>query len=105
MIASLRTSRLLIVPLTLSQLQLCLTNLPALEAELGLTISRDVLTKRVQRAIRMKRKKMARMDESQHPWQTYWLVIVSEDNFGAGLAGFKGVPNENGSTEIGYGCQ
>ena len=103
MIASLRTSRLLIVPLTLSQLQLCLTNLPALEAELGLTISRDVLTKRVQRAIRMKRKKMARMDESQHPWQTYWLVIVSEDNFGAGLAGFKGVPNENGSTEIGYG--
>ena len=103
MIASLRTSRLLIVPLTLSQLQLCLTNLPALEAELDLTISRDVLTKRVQRAIRMKRKKMARMDESQHPWQTYWLVIVSEDNFGAGLAGFKGVPNENGSTEIGYG--
>jgi len=74
-----------------------------LEAELDLSISRDVLTQRVRRAIRIKLKRMAGMDESQHPWQTYWLVIVSEDNFGAGLAGFKGVPNENGSTEIGYG--
>lgn len=103
MTASLQTSRLLIVPLTLPQLQLCHTNLSALEAELGLSISRDVLTKRVQRAIRMKLKRMAATDVSQHPWQTYWLVIVSEVNFGAGLAGFKGVPNENGSTEIGYG--
>jgi len=103
MITSLRTPRLLIVPLKLPQLQLCLTDLPALEAELGAPISRDVLTKRVQRAIQMKRIRMTEMEESQHPWQTYWLVIVSEDNFGAGLAGFKGVPNENGSTEIGYG--
>ncbi|MGD8405870.1 MAG: GNAT family N-acetyltransferase [Anaerolineales bacterium] len=103
MIASLWTSRLLIVPLTLPQLQLCLTDLPALEMELGLSISRDVFTKRVQRAIRMKRKRMRGSDVSQHPWQTYWLVVISEDKFGAGLAGFKGVPSENGSTEIGYG--
>jgi GNAT superfamily N-acetyltransferase len=101
--ASLRTPRLLLVSLTLSQLQLCLSDLPALEAELGLTISRDVLTKRVQRAIRMKLKKMIKTDEPYHPWQTYWLIVIKEDNFGAGLAGFKGVPNENGSTEIGYG--
>lgn len=103
MTASIRTSRLLIVPLTLPQLQLCLTDLPALEAELGLSISRDVLTKRVQRAIRMKLKRIKGMEESRHPWQTYWLIVISADNFGAGLAGFKGVPNENGSAEIGYG--
>ena len=103
MTASLQTSRLRIVSLTLTQLQLFITDLPALEAELRLSISRDVLTKRVRRAIRMKLKRMIRTDESQHPWQTYWLVIVREDNFGAGLAGFKGVPNESGSTEIGYG--
>ena len=100
---SLQTQRLLLVSLTLSQLQLCLDVPSALEAELGLSISRDVLTKRVQRAIRMKIKKMIRTDESLHAWQTYWLVIVSADNFGAGLAGFKGIPNEEGSTEIGYG--
>ena len=51
----------------------------------------------------MKLKKMAAMDEKQHLWQTYWLMVISADNFGAGLAGFKGVPNESGSTEIGYG--
>ena len=101
--ASIRTPRLLLVPLTFSQLQLCLDNPPALEAELGLSISRDVLTKRAYRAIRMKLKKMAKTDELHHPWQTYWLIVLSQDNFGAGLAGFKGVPNENGSTEIGYG--
>jgi RimJ/RimL family protein N-acetyltransferase len=101
--ASIRTQRLLIVPLTFSQLQLCLTDLPALEAELGLSISRDVFTKRVQRAIQMKLKRMNNTEEIHHPWQTYWLVVVSEDKFGAGLAGFKGVPNESESTEIGYG--
>ena len=103
MSASVRTQRLLLFPLTLSQLKLGLTDLPALEAKLGLSISRDVLTERVEGAIRKKIKKMTAMDEAYHPWQTYWLIIISENNFGAGLAGFKGVPNENGSTEIGYG--
>jgi len=74
-----------------------------LEAELGLSISRGVLTRPVQRAIWMKLKKMAKTDETHHLWQTYWLIVVSADDFGAGLAGFKGVPNESGSTEIGYG--
>jgi RimJ/RimL family protein N-acetyltransferase len=101
--ASLQTPRLLLAPLTYSQLQLCLTELPALEADLGLSISRDVFTRRVQRAIRMKLKKMARTEENHHPWQTYWLMVISLDNFGAGLAGFKNYPDENGSTEIGYG--
>ena len=107
--ASLRTSRLLVservllVPLTLSQLKLSLTNLPALEAELGMSIDSDVITERVQRAIQMKIDKMALLDESQHSWQTYWLVVVSAENVGAGLAGFKGVPDAKGVTEIGYG--
>jgi ribosomal-protein-alanine N-acetyltransferase len=103
MTASLRTQRLQLVPLRLSQLQLCLTDLPALEAELGLSISRDLHTERVQNAIRKKIKKMTGMAEAQHPWQTYWLIIINENNFGAGLAGFKGYPEENGSSEIGYG--
>jgi RimJ/RimL family protein N-acetyltransferase len=103
MSASIRTQRLLLVPLTFSQLQLCLTDLPALEGKLGLSISRDVLTKRVQRAIQMKLKRMNNTEAVHHTWQTYWLVVVRQDNFGAGLAGFKGIPNENGSTEIGYG--
>ena len=101
--ASLWTPRLHLVPLTLPQLRLCLTDLPALEAELGLSISRDVLTDRVRGAIRIKIEKMTEMDESRHPWQTYWLIIVNENKIGAGLAGFKGYPDESGSSEIGYG--
>ena len=101
--ASLRTQRLLLVPLAFSQLQLCYTYLPKLEAELGLSISRDVFTERVQRAIQVKLKRMANMVESHHPWQTYWLIAISTINFGAGLAGFKGYPDAYGSTEIGYG--
>lgn len=100
---SLRTPRLLLVPLALSQLRLFLKNLPALESELGLPISSEVVTKRVQRANRMKIAKMRLTDESLHPWQTYWLVIVSAENVGVGLAGFKGVPDAQGVTEIGYG--
>jgi RimJ/RimL family protein N-acetyltransferase len=101
--ASLRTQRLQLVPLTFPQLKLCLTDPPALEAELGLSISGNVLTERARGAIRKKIEKMSGLDESQHPWQTYWLIVVSEDNFGAGLGGFKGYPDESGSSEIGYG--
>lgn len=103
MLASLRTQRLLLAPLALPQLQLCLTDLPALEAELGLSISHNVLTDRARGAIRTKIAKMTGTDETKHPWQTYWLTIIKEDNFGAGLAGFKGYPDESGSSEIGYG--
>jgi ribosomal-protein-alanine N-acetyltransferase len=101
--ASIRTQRLLIVPLTLTQLQLCTTDLPALEAELGLSISRDVFTDVVWGAIHKKIEKMTGMPEAHHSWQTYWLVVVNENNFGAGLAGFKGYPDKRGSSEIGYG--
>jgi len=101
--ASLRTQRLLLVSLSLSQLQLCLKNLPSLESEFGLSISSEVITERVQRAIGMKIAKMNITDKSLHPWLTYWLVIVSAENVGVGLAGFKGVPDAVGITEIGYG--
>ena len=101
--ASLRSPRLLLVPLTLSQLQLCLTDLPALESELGLPISHEVITERVGRAIQMKIEKMTEQEEALHPWQTYWLIVISEENVGVGLAGFKSVPDADGRTEIGYG--
>jgi len=101
--ASLRTQRLLLVPLTLAQLQLCIADLPALETELGLSISRDVLTDIVWGVIRKKIEKLTGIAESHHLWQTYWLIILNENNFGVGLAGFKGYPDESGSSEIGYG--
>jgi ribosomal-protein-alanine N-acetyltransferase len=31
------------------------------------------------------------------------LIVIRDENVGAGMLGFKGFPDENGSTEIGYG--
>ena len=99
----LRTERLMLVPLSEGQLRLYLEHPEQLEAELHLRLSRDVLTERVERAIRMKLAKMAAVDEALHPWYTYWLLIIPALGFGAGLAGFKGVPDDHGEAEIGYG--
>jgi len=97
------TANLELIPLTMSQLEIILSDLSAFEEQSGLSIAREFFTERVQRAIRMKVEKMRSVDESQHKWLTYWLIIIEEENAGAGMLGFKGYPNEEGSTEIGYG--
>ncbi len=95
--------RLRLVPLSERQLGLCLHNLPAFEQDLGFPFARDVVDTSVLRALGMKLKKMALADPSTHLWYTYWLIVLKAENVGAGLVGFKGYPNESGSTEIGYG--
>ena len=51
----------------------------------------------------MKLEKMASALPDDQPWYTYWLIQVPLDRFGAGMIGYKGVPDENGAVEIGYG--
>lgn len=46
---------------------------------------------------------MASVLPDEMPWITYWLIQVPPDRFGAGMIGFKGLPDENGAVEIGYG--
>jgi [ribosomal protein S5]-alanine N-acetyltransferase len=99
----LETPRLQLVPLTLAQLELALNDILSLAREMGLTIPPDILDTNVIRAIGMKIKKMQAADVADHPWYTYWLIVIRADNAGAGLIGFKGYPNEEGRTEIGYG--
>jgi ribosomal-protein-alanine N-acetyltransferase len=97
------TPRLRLLALPLAQLRLCLDDLPALEAELGMSISQGVFSLRVQRAIGMKIDKMQKAEPARHDWFTYWLIVVKGENLGAGLAGFKGYPDAAGKSEIGYG--
>jgi len=97
------TERLELLPLTQTQLELGLADLPKLEDELGVDIARDFVTERVRQAIRMKVEKMLKAGPSKHAWFTYWLIVIKEEKVGAGMLGFKGYPNEKGSTEIGYG--
>ena len=98
-----QTQRLNLIPLTLEQLQLFLTDLEQLEVDLGLPIDRDNTNETVQRAINIKISKMANLKPAQHPWVTYWLIVIVDKSIGAGLAGFKGIPNHNREVEIGYG--
>ena len=110
------TPRISLQPLSFAQLQLCLTNLPALEAELGLPILREVLDENLTRALGIKIAKMENLPLEKHPWQTYWLIVIPNrevleagepgrwgSRVGAGFIGFKGYLNEAGEAEIGYG--
>lgn len=97
------TERLKLIPLALDQLQRYIPSPGDLEQELGFEISRDIVTDRLRRAIAMKIAKMERADPLEHNWFTYWLIVVKDGPHGAGLAGFKGLPDEEGKTEIGYG--
>jgi len=97
------TERLELLPLTQAQLELGLSDLSKREDELSMAITRDFVTERIQRAIRMKVEKMRKAEPSTHAWFTYWLIVIKEEVVGAGMLGFKGYPNAKGSTEIGYG--
>jgi len=97
------TSRLRLIQLEQLQLELCLSDIPQFEKQLNITIARGFFTEPAQRAIRMKVEKMRKADSSQHAWFTYWLIVIKQENIGAGMLGFKGYPNTEGSTEIGYG--
>jgi GNAT superfamily N-acetyltransferase len=99
----LSTRRLSLICLTISQLENCLYDLPALEAELGFPIARNVIDANVVRALGIKLVRLSVMPLEKHPWQAYWLIVVKETTVGVGLIGFKGYPNAEGETEIGYG--
>lgn len=97
------TERLTLFPLSLEQLQCYLAAPERLEVELGIEVSRAIVTDRLRRAIAMKVTKMVNVERAEHAWYTYWLIVVKDKSFGAGLAGFKGVPDAQGQVEIGYG--
>ncbi len=98
-----RTARLTLIELSLEHLQLMLDSPETLEVQLGFPVSRPNLQGPVQRALRMKIERMRDEDPAHHPWSTYWLIVTPNPPFGAGMAGFKGAPDENGAVEIGYG--
>jgi len=97
------TPRLRLLALTLEQLMQYLHSPHNLETELGFAIAPIYPAGPVQRAIKIKITKMAQAAESDHLWYTYWLIVPRLAPYGAGLIGFKGIPNLLGEAEIGYG--
>ena len=103
MAPTLLTPRLQLIALDVHQLALVLQDVQAFETSLNVLMMRSWMTDRVRRAIAMKMDKMQRAESAQHDWLTYWLIVIKDEQIGAGMLGFKGFPDENGSTEIGYG--
>ena len=99
---TLSTPRLQLRALTKAQLLLYLDHSEELEAELGITLSRPILTTITQRAIGMKAKKMTTALEQDHAWYTYWLIVLTEQAHGIGLVGYKGLIAGQEEVEIGY---
>ena len=98
----LSTPRLQLHALSRTQLLKYLDQPEELEAELGITLSRPVLTDTTHRAIHMKAEKMAVAPKQDHVWYTYWLIVLLEQAHGAGLVGYKGLTTGQEEVEIGY---
>lgn len=101
--SEIKTERLQLLPLSTASLQLYLQDLTELEQRMGFPLSQDILTDRLRRAIQMKLEKMRSVPRQDHVWYTYWLLVIAQERFGAGLAGFKGIEKGKRAVEIGYG--
>lgn len=98
-----RTKRLCLVALTLARLDSCIEDPAGLSRDLGVSISPHLVDEPARRATSFKTNKMSECGSESHPWYTFWLVVLAAERHGVGLAGFKGVPDERGEVEIGYG--
>jgi RimJ/RimL family protein N-acetyltransferase len=65
-------------------------------------IEQEAIFDFVKTAILKKLEKMQNVDEVIHEWYTYWLIIDKDNGKGIGFIGFKGFPDENGFSEVGY---
>jgi len=100
---ALLTPRLRLVPLTRDELSaLGATEVPRLRIA-GAAIVPQLVDPPVVRAIRAKMEGMEHAPTKEHPWLTYWLIVLRSEERGIGLVGLKGAPNDDGEVEIGYG--
>jgi RimJ/RimL family protein N-acetyltransferase len=96
------TTNLVLLPLSAIQLSMYLDQKNEFVQQVG-PVSREILTEQLRRAIGMKIEKLSSASPQELPWLTYWLIQAPPEGFGAGMIGFKGAPDEEGTVEVGYG--
>ncbi|HJO93894.1 MAG TPA: GNAT family N-acetyltransferase [Victivallales bacterium] len=99
----LETDRLQLINLSLEQLEFIPNKIAELEKDLDCTEIKDLLDAPILKAIGIKVKILRKISLHDHPWLTYWLVLDKNSKTALGFFGFKGYPDENGETEVGYG--
>lgn len=98
-----KTSRLELHPFTLNELKEIL-KLNIVHHKIGhIKFDSKTMDEALRGAISKKATKMEHENICLHPWYTYWGIIIPETKTCIGMIGFKGYPDENGYTEVGYG--
>lgn len=69
---------------------------------LDIFIEEEAIFDFVKIAISKKLEKMKKVNAESHDWFTYWLIIDKDSHRGIGFIGFKGIPDGEGYTEVGY---
>ena len=98
----LETERLFIVPLTLQQVQYMAEDIQELEKDLPCIYEGEPIEGALQNIVEGQLRIIAK-NKKTHLYHTFWLIIRKSDKIAVGSACFKGAPDENGETEIGYG--
>lgn len=96
------TDRLELIPLSLNQLKLWVAEEAAFEKELDFTYKGQPLIGFMLRNIEEEIETIAKV-EANYLFYTTWLMVLKTSRMAVGSAAFKGVPNQNGEIEIGYG--
>jgi len=97
------TVRLIIMPLTYSQLLQYKSNDGSLDAALNLRPSSRVISDDLQEALELTILPNVAAQGSNYLFSTLWAIISKEENIVVGDLCFLGEPNANGEIEIGYG--
>jgi RimJ/RimL family protein N-acetyltransferase len=96
------TDRLILIPLTVRQLDLWLNDIPALEAELNCQYRGEPL-EGVFLDIVKGQLSAAENDADNYIYHSFWFIVRRKDAVVVGSADFKAPPDKNGQVEIGYG--
>jgi len=96
------TERMLVVPLSLEQMQMQLDDYAGLERSLGVQVTGNRLARDLRQTIARSMDYM-RQEPEAAIWNTYWAAIRQDEKQMVGGVGFKGPPNAAGEVEIGYG--
>ncbi len=100
---TLETERMWLMALGREQLNLCLSDIPALGQALNLDIAADAFSEESRQAMAIKITRMLLTTPQTYAWYTYFLLVRKGDRRVMGVCGFKGAPNPFGSVELGYG--
>ncbi|MCC6838275.1 MAG: GNAT family N-acetyltransferase [Bacteroidia bacterium] len=99
----LESERLIVMPLTLEQMKLYILPDPALELNLGLVPDNRIVPEKVKEVIQSIVLPQLSLLKEQYVFYTFWTIILKDEKKMVGDMMIKGLPDEQGAIEIGYG--